>query len=135
MAAKQRSETSVNWLREEVREWAAWYQGYRTESENIGWGFLSETTLAKAMNGHIAAPMSSSIPPGVVPPRNLERICHAMIRLLPDERVGYFVNVMRFWYLSGENMARTRKEFGGSERTIRDLRERGEDALRAFLRA
>lgn len=131
-----RRETSVNWLREELREWAAWYQGHRTESENIGWGFAAETTLSKAANGRISAPMSASIPAGVMPPRNLERICHAMVRLLPDERVGYYVNVMRTWYLSGEDMAVTRKEYGGrSDRTIRDCRERGEDALRAFLRA
>lgn len=131
-----RRETSVNWLREELREWASWYNGHRTESENIGWGFLSETTLSKHANGRISAPMSASIPPGVMPPRNLERICHAMVCLLPDEFVGYYVNIMRTWYLSGEDMEATRREFGGrSERTIRDCRGRGEDVMRAFLRA
>ncbi len=131
-----RRETSVNWLRELLREWAKWYTGHRTESENIGWGFAAETVLSKAATGHISAPMSASIPPGVMPPHSLERICHAMVRLLPDERVGYYVNITRTWYLSGEDMELTRQEFGGrSERTIRDCRERGEDALRAFLRA
>lgn len=136
MSARPKHITSANWLREELREWASWYAGHRTESEYSGDGYSPTTILGQAVSGHIGgAPMGSCIPHGVVPPHSLQRICHAMIRLLPDAHLGKYVHVTRTFYLSGENIDAVRQRYGVGRRAAFDMRDRGEDALRAFLRA
>lgn len=135
MSARPKHITSANWLREELKEWAKWYTGHRTESEDSGDGYSSTTVLGRAVAGHIQAPMTSCIPHGVEPPRDLQRICHAMIRLLPDPHLGWYVSATRCFYLSGEDIAAVMAQYHCGRRNAFILRERGEDALRAFLRA
>lgn len=136
MSARPKHITSANWLREELREWASWYAGHRTESENSGDGYSSTTVLGQAVSGHISGnPMGSCIPHGVEPPRSLQRICHAMIRLLPDAHLGKYVHVTRTFYLQGEDIAVVQHTYKCGRRAAFDMRDRGEDALRAFLRA
>jgi len=131
----QRRETSVNWLREVLRDWASWYNG-RADAEQSGTGFSSSTVLGEAVSGRIHAPPTACIPHGVQPPRGLEKVCHAMIVLMGDERLGWYVAATRHFYLHDENIEAVMAEFGcTSKRAAWSLRERGEDALRAFLRA
>lgn len=134
-AANPRRETSVNWLREELREWAKWYLGRRNESESSGDGYSGTTTIGRAMSGHISHPPSSCIPHGVEPPADLQAICHAMINLLTDHRLGKYVFAMREFYLAGENVVVVMEIFQCGQTAAYALRERGEDAMRAFLRA
>jgi len=133
--ARQRNETSVNRLKEELREWAKWYAGKRSESESSGDGYSSTTVLGQAFDGHIKAPFSSCIPHGVEPPYDLARICHAMINLLGDPRLGWYVSATRTFYLAGENVQAVMKEKNCKRTTAYAMSERGEDAIRAFLRA
>lgn len=134
-AALRKNATSVNWLKEELREWAKWYSGSRTESENSGDGFSSTTVLGKAFDGHIQTPPSSCIPHGVEPPYDLRKICHAMINLMGDPRLGWYVMATRLFYLAGENIKFVQGECQCGRAAAYALVERGEDALRAFLRA
>ena len=134
-AALRKNQTAVNWLKEELREWARWYTGHRIESENSGDGYSSTTVLGQAYNGHIQTPPSSCIPHGVEPPYDLARICHAMINLMGDPRLGWYVQAARVFYLSGENIQAVKNEFKSGHRSSYALVERGEDAIRAFLRA
>lgn len=136
MSSQQRRETSVNWLREELREWAQWDNAQRKESENSGGGFSSETVIYLAMNGAVSMPFGPSIPHGAIPPKNMERIVHAMRRLSGDPRLGWYVAATRHYYKNGEDIAKVMAEFGCTSKSAAyALRERGEDAIRAFLRA
>lgn len=134
-ASAARRQTSVNWLRELLKEWAQWYTGHRTESEDTGDGWSNTTILGEAVGGHIQCPPTSCIPHGVVPPAGLNEICHAMINLLPDPRLGWYVHACRVYYLRGESVQAVMQECQVGRRAAYDLRDRGEDALRAFLRA
>ena len=124
--------TSVNWLREILKDWADWYLGH-AQSEMSGDGYSGTTAIWRARNAPSQSPPGSCVPIGVEPPPGLAKICHAMIRLMGDPELGQGVWVMRETYLYGIENAGPRLNL--SQSTVYRMREQGEVALRAFLRA
>ncbi len=134
--SREQQETAVNWLRELLRDWAKWKNGQLTESENMGWGYQAETPLSKAVSGQVSSPLGPSLPTGVIPPYAFHKVSHAMKVLRDDPRLGWYVSATRYFYLNGEDIDAVRAEFGCTSRSAAyALRERGEDAIRAFMRA
>ena len=131
-AVRQEHATAVNWLREALKEWAAWDAGVAdAESPGHGWPGVTPIWQLKHATGH--APMASRIPHGVQPPPSLAKIVSGMIVLGGDPILAYPVNVMRQVYRKGVEAAAV--EFGISPATVAVLRNQGEMALRGYLRA
>lgn len=131
-ASMAKRSTSVNWLREILKDWADWYLGH-AQSEVSGDGYSGSTPIWRARNAPSQSPPGSCIPIGVEPPPGLRQICHAMVRLMGDPELGQGIWVMREVYLYGVNNAGPRLKL--SQRNVYRLCEQGEVALRAFLRA
>lgn len=129
---RDESATAVNWLRELLKDWAAW-DNAQAEREHPGHGWSDSTPLWHAAHSAGGGTFGSRVPPGVEPPAGLRHVVSAMIVLRGDPVLAYPVNVMRTFYTRGAEVAAA--EFHVSAASVAVLRNQGEMALRAYLRA
>lgn len=115
-----------------LKDWAQWYLG-TLDAEQSGEGWSKTTTLWRAVFSPVAGEFGSKIPNGVEPPRSLERICHAISRLGQDPEIGQCIHAVTAVYCYGVNEAAAM--LGTNTKRVYYLSERGELALRSFLRA
>lgn len=128
-----------DWLHQELQKYAEWSLLNESDWSEAS-GYSGSTPVWRAMYAQTGNDAPRSRPPrGTECPRDLERIQRAYIRLSDGEAGQAVMLVKRYWELAvmsrGQPGFRPWEFFGLKQTAFYRLKDRGEWAIRGFLRA